>query len=244
MQSESVLTGIMPYSANTPSARRSPFAWLWAAPAIPPRTPGAGQLFFLAVQTGHVDRHVGQFAVRSVGELPDQLGRRSTMRPDSSYLKTYNATPSFAYRINDMISVGVGVQIQYAKADLSHCIPRALRCWCAARRIVGPRLGLWLHRRRHPDADADHHHRCRLSLGDQSEDRRHAATGGDLAGSSRRRAPRSICPTRVSVGLRQRVTPQWTVLGHGRVDELEPHRHVGRTPTAAGPWLDHHSVRV
>jgi len=39
----------------------------------------------------------------------------------SSYLKTYNATPSFAWRINDMISVGVGVQVQYAKADLSHC---------------------------------------------------------------------------------------------------------------------------
>ena len=34
-------------------------------------------------------------------------------------LKTYNATPSFAYKINDMISVGVGVQVQYASADLS-----------------------------------------------------------------------------------------------------------------------------
>ena len=29
-------------------------------------------------------------------------------------LKTYNATPSIAYRINDWISVGAGVQIQYA----------------------------------------------------------------------------------------------------------------------------------
>ena len=34
-------------------------------------------------------------------------------------LRTYNATPSFAYKISDMISVGVGVQIQYASADLS-----------------------------------------------------------------------------------------------------------------------------
>jgi long-chain fatty acid transport protein len=40
----------------------------------------------------------------------------------STYLKTYNATPSFAYKLNDLISVGVGVQIQYAKADLSHCV--------------------------------------------------------------------------------------------------------------------------
>ena len=30
-------------------------------------------------------------------------------------LKTYNATPSFAYRINDWISIGAGVQIQYAQ---------------------------------------------------------------------------------------------------------------------------------
>jgi len=36
----------------------------------------------------------------------------------SSTLKTYNATPSIAWRINDWISVGAGVQIQYAKADL------------------------------------------------------------------------------------------------------------------------------
>ena len=35
-----------------------------------------------------------------------------------STLKTYNATPSIAWRINDWISVGAGVQIQYAKADL------------------------------------------------------------------------------------------------------------------------------
>ena len=30
-----------------------------------------------------------------------------------------NATPSFAYRFNDMVSVGFGVQIQYADADLN-----------------------------------------------------------------------------------------------------------------------------
>jgi long-chain fatty acid transport protein len=35
-----------------------------------------------------------------------------------SKLHTYNATPSIAYKINDLISIGVGVQIQYASADL------------------------------------------------------------------------------------------------------------------------------
>src|ERR1044071_8424845 len=38
----------------------------------------------------------------------------------NTYLRTYNAAPSIAYRLNDWISVGVGVQIQYAKASLQH----------------------------------------------------------------------------------------------------------------------------
>lgn len=37
---------------------------------------------------------------------------------NSNNLKTYNFTPSFAYRINDWISVGAGFQAQYATADL------------------------------------------------------------------------------------------------------------------------------
>ncbi len=37
----------------------------------------AEQLLFLADQAGHVARHGGQCAVRPVGELSDQLGRRS-----------------------------------------------------------------------------------------------------------------------------------------------------------------------
>jgi long-chain fatty acid transport protein len=37
----------------------------------------------------------------------------------NSSLKTYNATPSFAYRINDWISVGGGVQVQYGTASVT-----------------------------------------------------------------------------------------------------------------------------
>ncbi|HEY6023007.1 MAG TPA: outer membrane protein transport protein [Pseudolabrys sp.] len=39
---------------------------------------------------------------------------------NSTYLRTYNAAPSIAYRFNDWISVGVGVQVEYAKASLTH----------------------------------------------------------------------------------------------------------------------------
>jgi long-chain fatty acid transport protein len=44
----------------------------------------------------------------------------------NSFLHTYNFTPSVAYRINDWISIGAGVQIQYAKASLTHGAPLLL----------------------------------------------------------------------------------------------------------------------
>ena len=43
----------------------------------------------------------------------------------SSSLATYNATPSVALRINEWLSVGLGVQIQYGRADLNLGLPAA-----------------------------------------------------------------------------------------------------------------------
>jgi len=53
--------------------------------------------------------------------FPDNWAGRNYAADTS--LKTYNATPSIAYQINNWISVGAGVQIQYAKADLSTGVP-------------------------------------------------------------------------------------------------------------------------
>lgn len=50
--------------------------------------------------------------------FPDLWAGRDYAAGDT-FLHTYNATPSIAYRINDWISVGAGVQIQYANARLS-----------------------------------------------------------------------------------------------------------------------------
>jgi long-chain fatty acid transport protein len=50
--------------------------------------------------------------------FPNAWAGRGMAAGDSS-LKTYNAAPSLAVRINDWISVGVGVQMQYAKATLN-----------------------------------------------------------------------------------------------------------------------------
>ena len=49
--------------------------------------------------------------------FPDRWAGRN-YAGDSS-IKTYNATPSIAYRINDWISIGAGVQIQYMKAEFA-----------------------------------------------------------------------------------------------------------------------------
>jgi long-chain fatty acid transport protein len=53
--------------------------------------------------------------------FPDRWAGR-TYGGDTS-LKTYNATPSVAYQITNWLSVGAGVQFQYAKADLASGMP-------------------------------------------------------------------------------------------------------------------------
>ena len=37
--------------------------------------------------------------------------------------KTYNATPNFAYQLNNWLSIGAGVQIERARADFSSGLP-------------------------------------------------------------------------------------------------------------------------
>ena len=122
IQAEVVLTGIMPYSANTPGALSgaNPFAALGGTGDTAPDALVPGSYFSMQFRP---DMWLG-LSVNSPFGLSVNFPINwagSAYAAGSTYLKTYNATPSFAYRINDMISVGVGVQIQYAKADLSHC---------------------------------------------------------------------------------------------------------------------------
>ena len=53
----------------------------------------------------------------SVGFPENWVGR--DYAAGDSWLHTYNAAPSIAYQFNNWISVGVGVQIQYAKASVN-----------------------------------------------------------------------------------------------------------------------------
>ena len=208
-----------------PRGRRSPRPW--AAPAIPP-TDALVPAAYYSWQF-RPDMWLG-LSVNSPFGLSVSFPINwagGQYAAGSSYLKTYNATPSFAYRINDMISVGVGVQIQYAKADLSHCVTAPCRRRWAACGIVGPRLGLWLYRRRHLDADADDDHRHWLSFRHQPEDRRHARSLPRLQSFNAASTTLNL-PDIVSARLAPALDAAVDRAGHGRVDELEPHRHVER----------------
>ena len=84
---------------------------------------------------------------------------------DSS-IRSYNATPSIAYRINDWISIGAGVQIQYMNVNFHQGLPTLpgpgpypQRSWLRIRR----------HSRRYLNADADDVDWPWLSFADRSE---------------------------------------------------------------------------
>src|SRR5262245_17831427 len=53
--------------------------------------------------------------------FPDRWAGRD-YAANNSYLRTYNASPSLAYRFNDLISVGIGAQIPLARATLNRGI--------------------------------------------------------------------------------------------------------------------------
>ena len=118
-QSESVLSGILPYSSHTVTS--GTFAAFGGADnsGIAALVPAS----YLSYQVNQqlwlglsINAPYG-LAVR----FPDRWAGRNYA--ESSKLQTYNATPTIAYHINNMISVGAGVQIQYGKADLAKGIP-------------------------------------------------------------------------------------------------------------------------
>ena len=119
IQSENGVTGIFPFASNTPLAG----SFLAGPPFNFGGTNNTGEAGL--VPSGYTSYQLTPDLWLGVSiNAPFGL---STNFPDvwagrpyagSTTLKTYNAAPSFAYRFNDWISVGAGVQIQYASADL------------------------------------------------------------------------------------------------------------------------------
>jgi long-chain fatty acid transport protein len=147
----------------------------------------------------------------SVG-LPRMWAGRDYGAGDS-HLRTYNATPSFAYKINDWISVGAGVQIQFAQAGLAKGVtlpgPTFVQSnlsgdgWAA-----GFTAGFTLTPT--PNTSIGVGYRSGL---DQKINGSLNFTGA-LAGFSNNDVNTTIkLPGTLSAGLRQKLTPQFTLLG-------------------------------
>ena len=119
VQTELVACGIIPYAANTPGPGSALTALGFG---------GTGNTADSAlVPSGYFswqfnpDMWLGLSVNSPFGlsvSFPDLWAGRDYAANNSS-LKTYNFTPSFAYRINDMISIGFGVQLQYANTTLN-----------------------------------------------------------------------------------------------------------------------------
>jgi long-chain fatty acid transport protein len=121
IQTEIVASGIMPYTAHTPTAGST----LAGAPFFFGGTGDSGD--DALVPSGYASWQINPslwlgLSVNSPFGLsvsfPDRWAGRD-FAAGSTSLKTYNATPSIAYQINNWISIGAGIQIEYAKADLT-----------------------------------------------------------------------------------------------------------------------------
>ncbi len=211
LQSESVLSGIAPYASNSPTA--GPFTGLGGTgdtltDALVPAAYYSWQF--------RPDMWLG-LSVNSPFGLSvsfPTVWAGSEYAGGSTYLKTYNATPSFAWRINDLISVGVGVQIQYAKADLSHCL--GAPCGFGA-----PPVGSLAELSGHDwgygfTAGFTLTPTPTTTIGVGYRSGINQKIDGTLAitppGASFPVSTTINLPDTVSVGLRQRLTPQWTGL--------------------------------
>lgn len=227
LQSESVLTGILPSSTNTPSAT-TPFAAFGGTgntgqDALVPGSYYAWQFrpdMWLGLSVNSPFGLSVNFPISWAG---------AQYAAGSTYLKTYNATPSFAYRINDMISVGVGVQVQYAKADLSHCV--------TAPCPVGPLAELSGHDWGYgftAGVTVTPTPTTTLGLGYRSGINQKIDGTISISGIGSGAASTTInLPDTVSLGLRQQLTSQWTGLA---TVEWSNWSRIGTSTVAAGPF--------
>jgi long-chain fatty acid transport protein len=136
----------------------------------------------------------------------------------SSDLKTYNATPSLAYRINDWLSVGVGVQIEYANASVSRGVTVPIPGFgvfpdTATLSGKGWGYGFTVGATLTPTPTTTIGIGYRSAI-NQKLDGTLAVTGPlPLAATTGSVNTTLNMPDIVSLGIRQRIDPQWTLLG-------------------------------
>ena len=123
IQSSSTYAGILPYSSHSPSAGSTYFGSLAEPQGGTGNTSNAalvpGTTFSYQInQNLWVGLSFNSPFGLSVSFPENWVGR--DYGANNSNLTTYNVTPSVAYRINDWISIGAGMQIQYANLAFQH----------------------------------------------------------------------------------------------------------------------------
>jgi long-chain fatty acid transport protein len=115
------LSGLFPFANNTPLPGSTLFPLLGGTSDA-----GSDALLFNSYSTYQFSPNLwlgvavnAPFGLRT--SFPDIWAGRD-YAANNSYLRTYNASPSLAYRFNDLISVGIGAQIQFARATLNRGI--------------------------------------------------------------------------------------------------------------------------
>ena len=118
VNSYSSVSGIIPSASHNPSPGSTYFVLGGTSNTAEQALVPAGYLSYQITPSLWVGLSMNSPFGLSVS-FPESWAGRDYAAGDS-FLRTYNFTPSVAWRINDWISVGAGVQIQYAKATLNH----------------------------------------------------------------------------------------------------------------------------
>jgi long-chain fatty acid transport protein len=206
---EGDLAAIFPYAAQTPTGGT-------LTPLLPGATGNTGESalvpsFYAAYQL-NPDVWLGMSFNAPYGlsvSFPGVWAGRNYSGNTS--LRTYNATPSIAWRINDWISVGFGLQVQYGQAGLTQGVTLPGPAF-ASSNIGGDGWGWGVT----AGVTLTPAKGTTIGLGWRSQmDQKidgtlntavPASTPGPVSTTLR-------LPDTVSLGLRQVLSPQWTLLG-------------------------------
>src|ERR1700742_516043 len=218
IQSEMDLMGVFPFASNTPKT-----GTLLGIPTYTGGTSDTGDDAF--VPSGYFSWQINPKLWIGVS-LNSPFGL-STSFPttwagrdygQSSSLTTYNATPSLAYRINDWLSIGAGVQIEYGNASVSRglTVPvPGLGIFQDSANLSGKGWGygftLGATLTPTPTTTIGIGYRSAIN---QKLDGSLSVTGPvPLAATTGSASTTVNLPDMVSLGVRQRIDSQWTLLG-------------------------------
>jgi long-chain fatty acid transport protein len=221
IQSSSSYSGIFPYASHTAAATST-----WANPLLGGLggAPNSGTAALVPGSTFSYQVNQSLWLGLSFNSpfglsvaFPQVWAGRDYATNDTS-LTTFNATPSIAYRINDWISVGAGVQIEYGKAQLNHNVtvptgvsfPPIVALGDGNLGGTGWGYGFTAGVTLTPTSTTT------VGLGYRSAINQKIsgtlalppALGGNFAASTTLNLPGMV-----SLGIRQRIDPQWTLLG-------------------------------